>query len=246
MKIIVPSLGRAGTAASMKWLPQTNRKIIFAVHHNEIYDYQNSYPNCEFMILSDSCRHHTGLVRKEIMDQIHEPFIFVDDDIRISIKSTKSIEKIFDTLEMHLISGASIVGLAPQLFSNFIDTVFVNGDPWCLRNQFVATVYAINPLDFDTCPLEQLPVYEDAALCIHAIQYGGGTIVTHEATHSNVSPDSGGCNAWRNKKITIDCMTKMVELYPEICSLKETTNKTHSQDLGIGLKIAWKKIQKLS
>jgi hypothetical protein len=242
MKIIVPSLGRAGDCPSMKWLPQANRPIIFAVHADEADAYRIAYPNTEILILSDHCRHHVGLIRREIMSHIRVPFCFVDDDIRISSKTTKSIEQTFDLLEMHLDSGASMAGLGPQLFSNFIDTVFVNGDPWALRNLFVATVYAIRPTDFDTCPLEDLPVYEDASLCIHAIQHGGGTIVTYSATHSNVSPPLGGCNAYRDKEMTIRCMQKMVELYPGICSIKDTLNQTHSQFIGLGLKIEWKKI----
>lgn len=245
MKIVVPSLGRAGTCNSMKWLPEAYREIVFAVHADEVAAYVKAYPGRFILELSDSCRKHTGLVRKEIMQRIREPFFFVDDDIRVSLKGTPTIASIFDLLQDHLCSGASMAGIAPQLFSNFANTTNINLDPFAVRNKFVATVYAINPKDFDDCPLEKLPVYEDIALVIHAIQRGGGTIVTYAATHSNVSPQGGGCNSWRDKKITIDSLNTLVELYPDICSIKPTTNTTHSQYIGIGLKTAWKKIHKL-
>jgi hypothetical protein len=180
------------------------------------------------------------------MDQIREPFFFVDDDIRVSLKGLPTICSMFDLLEHHLECGCSMAGLAPQLFSNFANTIIVNGDPYVIRNKFVATVYAIDPRDFDTCPLESLPVYEDVALVIHAIQSGRGTIVTYAATHSNVSPPVGGCNSWRNEQITVDCLKKLVELYPDVCSIKPTKNKTHSQDIGIGLRMAWNKIKRIS
>lgn len=246
MVIVVPSLGRAGTASSMKWLPQAKREIIFAVHKDELDHYREEYPNCSFLELSDLCRKHTGLVRQEIMQEFREPFFFVDDDIRVYLKGATSIEVVFDTLERHIQAGASMAGLAPQLYSSFANTQLMNGDLFAVPNKFVATVYAIDPQRFDTCPLEQLPVYEDIALVIHSIQRGGGTICTYVATHANVSPPSGGCNSWRNKEITIQSLEKLVELYPDICSIKPTTNTTHSQYIGIGLRTAWSKIRKLN
>ena len=245
MKIIVPSLGRAGTANSMKWLPEAKRDIIFAVHEDEADAYAKAYPDTEILELSESCRHHTGLVRKEILSQIRNSFIFCDDDIRVSLKTQASISQVFDIIEHHIECGASMAGIAPQLYSGFATTSLINNDAYAVRNRFVATVYGIVPTHFDTCPLDQLPVYEDVALVIHAIQRGGGTITSYVATHSNVSPPKGGCNEWRNKQITIDCLNKLVELYPGICSIRETTSSTHSQQIGIGLRVAWNKIRKL-
>lgn len=246
MKIIVPSLHRAGISNSMKWLREANRSIYFAIHADEVEDYKKAYPDIPALILSDDCRHHTGLVRKEIMQQIREPFFFVDDDIRISLKVIPSICAIFDLLEHHMKCGASMAGIAPQLFSNFANTSLINGDLLAVRNKFVATVYGIDPVIFDNCPLEQLPVYEDVALVIHAIQSGGGTIVSYVATHNNVSAPGGGCNLWRNKEITVKSLETLVKLYPDVCSIRETANTTHSQYIGIGLRVAWSKIRKLS
>lgn len=246
MKIIVPSLGRAGTANSMKWLPAAERDVTFAVHQDEVISYKVAYPFNEILVLSDTCRHHTGLVRKEILSQIREPFFFVDDDIRVGLKTVQSIKAVFDILEHHIKSGAAMAGIAPQLFSNFAKTSYINGDLLAVRNKFVATVYAIDPLAFDTCPLEELPVYEDIALVIHAIQSGGGTIVSYVATHTNVSPGVGGCNSWRDEIITLNSLNRLVELYPDVCSIKETQNTTHSQHIGVGLRVAWSKIKRLS
>lgn len=246
MKIIVPSLGRAGTANSMKWLDKAERDIIFAVHKDDVIPYKKAYPFKEILELSDECYRHTGLVRKEIMSRIREPFFFVDDDIRVTLKTVQSVKAVFDILEHHINSGASMAGLAPQLFSNFANTSFINGDLFAIRNKFVATVYAIKPADFDSCPLARLPVYEDIALVIHAIQSGGGTIATYVATHSNVSPPIGGCNSWRSKDITLSSLETLVNLYPDVCSVRETNNTTHSQNIGIGLRVAWAKIKKLS
>ncbi len=246
MNIIVPSLGRAGTCASVKWLKDSYREVIFAVHKDEIKAYAEAYQGASFMELSDACRKHTGLVRKEIMAQIREPFIFVDDDIRLSLKNVESVAAMLDVLEGHIRRGASMAGLGQQLFSNMVNKETIDHDYEAVRNKFVATVYAINPTDFDDCPLEHLPVYEDVALVIHAIQHGGGTITSYCATHSNVSPPSGGCNSWRDPRITIESLKKLVELYPDICSIRETKNTTHSQDIGIGLRTAWSKIRKVN
>jgi hypothetical protein len=245
MDIIVPSLGRANGCATMKWLEKANRPIVFAVHRDEAEAYAKGYPQAKIMILSDGCRKHTGLVRQEIMQTRRSPFFFVDDDIRMSLKLVASVASVFDSLELHMKAGASMAGIAPQLYSSFANLELVNHDAFAVRNKFVATVYGIDPTHFDDCPLDKLPVYEDIALVIHAIERGGGTVVSYIATHSNVSPSGGGCNAWRDKKITIESLETLVSLYPHVCSIKETNNTTHSQQIGIGLRVAWSKIKPL-
>jgi hypothetical protein len=245
MKIIVPSLGRSSGCNSAKWVFDCGRPVQFAVHADEAEAYAKGYPRADIGVLSDECRKHTGLVRKEIMQNTREPFFFVDDDIRLNLKYSPSYPEFFDTLERQIESGFSMAGAAPQLYSSFADTVTIGNDPFAVRNKFVATVYAIDPTVFDDCPLEQLPVYEDIALVIHAIERGGGTVVSYQATHSNVSPSAGGCNAWRNKVNTIESLETLVKLYPHVCSIKETKNTTHSQQIGIGLRVAWSKIKPL-
>lgn len=244
--IVVPSIGRAGSCASMKWLRDADREIIFAIHLDEREAYRRAYPDITTMlILDEKCRHHTGLVRKEIMAHMEEPFFFVDDDIRISLKAVQSVKAVFDVLEQHMKGGASMAGLAPQLFSTYAKTELINSDVFAQRNKFVATVYGIDPRVFDDCPLERLPVYEDIALVIHAIQHGGGTVASYIATHSNVSPKVGGCNSWRNEQVTLESLLELCRIYPEFCSIRETTNTTHSQNIGLGLRVAWSKITKL-
>lgn len=247
MIIVVPSIGRAGKSNSMKWLPEAGRSILFAVHEDEAAAYRKAYPNTSVMVLSEHCRKHTGLVRKEIMSAIRDPFFFVDDDIRINLRAVTSVKEAFDIIERHLNSGFSMAGLGQQLFATYSEnsSVIRNDDPFAVLNKFVATVYAIRPTDFDDCPLEHLPVYEDVALVIHAIERGGGTVATYVATHANVSPPEGGCNSWRDKDITIKSLQKLVELYPHVCSIRETYNTTHNQYIGIGLKTQWSKIKKL-
>ncbi len=247
LPVVIPSLGRAGAVTSMKWMP-VEASVIFAVHEDEAVAYKKAYPSSTIFYLSDNSRRHTGLVRQEILRTIREPFIFVDDDISVSLKTVQNMGQAFDILENHINSGASMAGIGQQLFSNvqMEKTEVINGDPWAIRNKFVSTVYAINPLHFDACPLEKLPVYEDMALIYHAIQSGGGTITTYVATHSNKSPSKGGCNSWRDKQITLQSLYTLVELYPDICSVRETTGTTHSQHIGVGLRTAWSKIKKLS
>lgn len=245
MKIIIPSLGRAGSSPTAKWIQEAGRDVYFGVHSDEADAYRKSYPWAYIWLVPDDCRKHTGKLRKYFIDALEEPFFFVDDDISISVKSNQTVADIFRVLEHHIECGAALAGLGQQLFSNMqIDkTIIVNGDPWAIRNQFVATVYGINPKVFRDCPLEVLPVYEDVALVIHGIQHGG-TITSYMATHTNKSPDKGGCNSWRDKPIILECLNKLIELYPGICSIRETTATTHSQQIGIGLRVAWSKIRK--
>lgn len=247
MKIIIPSLGRSNACPTSKWIQQAGREVVFAVHSDELEAYSHAYPWATVGLVPDSCRKHTGKLRKYILDNMEEPFFFCDDDISIGVKSNQTVKEIFDVLENHIKCGASMAGLGQQLFSNAqIDkTTIINGDAWALRNQFVATVYGIDPKVFRYCPLEELAVYEDVALIIHAIQRGGGTITSYMATHTNKSPDEGGCNAWRDKPIIVECLNKLVELYPGICSIRDTYSTTHSQYIGIGLRVAWSKIKKV-
>lgn len=243
MNIIVPSLGRAGTAASMKWLQQSERRQIYmAVHADEAEAYVHAYPKASISVVPESCRHHIGKLRRYILDTHREPFFWVDDDIRLYLKTVKTVDQMFDMLEHHLEKGAAMAGIGQQLFSNMQNLEPVNGE-MAVRNKFVSICYAIRPDRFDDCPLEELMIYDDVSLPIHAIR-NGGTVVSYCATHSNLTPPKGGCNSWRTKEIIIADLNRIVALYPDICSIRPTTNTTHSQYIGIGLRTAWSKINK--
>lgn len=247
MKIIVPSLGRAGIAPSAKWLIQTNREIYWAVHGDEIEAYKACYPWSKTILIPDEYRHHDGKLRKYLLDTNDAPYISVDDDVRLVFNAQIDVNGMLDILERHIEGGATMAGIGQQLFSNAqIDkTVIINGDPWAIRNIFSSLVYAIDPRPYKNCDLPRLRIYGDIALAIHAIQYGGGTVVTYAATHSNVSPPKGGCNDWRTKEIILNDLDAICEMYPTICTKRPTDAMTHSQYIGIGLRVAWSKIKKI-
>jgi len=249
MKIIVPSLGRANPLCpSSKWLVLSKRPVFFAVHGDEIESYKVSYPWANTILVPDEYRHHDGKLRKYLLDINNSPYISVDDDTRLVFNADIDVDGMFDILERHVNNGATMAGIGQQLFSNAqIDkTVIINDDPWALRNIFASLVYAIDPIPYKNCDLPRLRIYGDVALCIHAIQYGGSTIVTYAATHSNVSPPSGGCNDWRTKEIILQDLDAICEMYPGICTKRPTDAMTHSQHIGVGLRVAWSKIKKLT
>jgi len=248
MKIIVPSLGRAGIAPSAKWLVNSKRPVFFAVHGDEIEAYKASYPWASTILIPDEYRHHDGKLRKLLLDMNNSPYISCDDDVRLVFNAQIDVDGMFDILENHVNNGATMAGIGQQLFSNAqIDkTIIINNDPWALRNIFASLVYAIDPVPYKNCNLPRLRIYGDIALCIHAIQYGGGTVVSYCVTHSNVSPDSGGCNSWRTKEIILQDLEMICSMYPGICSIRDTDSTTHSQYIGKGLRVAWSKIKKLS
>lgn len=248
MRIIVPSLGRAGVSPSAKWLKETKREVFFAVHPDEVEAYQKSYPWGSILSIPDIFRHHDGKLRKHLLDTNIDPYFSVDDDVRLSLKSVTTVDGMFDTLERHIECGATMAGIGQQLFSNAImeKTVIVDGDPWCVRNKFASLVYGIDPKPYTNCDLPRLRIYGDIALAIHAIQYGGGTVISYCATHSNASPPSGGCNSWRTREIILQDLDAICEMYPGICEKRLTDATTHSQYIGVGLRVAWSKIKKLN
>jgi len=229
----------------MKWLQQSGRTVVLAVQAEEVYLYRNAYPWADVMYLPDSYKHHIGKIRRFIWDTIKEPFFWVDDDIRVYLKTVGTYREMFDRLQMHLESGVAMAGIGQQLFCNMQNKTTVNGDPEVVQNKFVSICYAIDPKYFETCPVEELMIYDDVAIVIHAIQRAG-TIATYCATQANLTPPTGGCNSWRTKDIIIQDLHKIVELYPDICSIRPTSNTTHSQYIGIGLRTAWSKIRKVS
>lgn len=248
MMIIVPSLGRAGISPSAKWLVHTKREVYFAVHGDEIEAYKAAYPWAFTILIPDEYRHHDGKLRKLLLDINGGPYFSVDDDVRLVFNALIDVDGMFDILENHINNGATMAGIGQQLFSNAqIDkTIIINDDPWAIRNIFASLVYAIDPKPYKNCDLPRLRIFGDVALCIHSIQYGGGTIVTYAATHSNVSPDLGGCNSWRDKDIIIKDLNEICSMYPDICSIRNTDNTTHNQYIGKGLRVAWSKIKRLS
>lgn len=244
-KIIVQSLGRAGNCPSTKWLTQsTKRHVTFAVHEDEADAYQKAYPWAKVMVVPEDVRHHDGKLRKFILSQNDQPYFAVDDDIRVSLKGVSTIDAMFDVLERHIECGLTMAGLGMQLFSNSVATYIINKDPFAVPRRFATTVYAIDPVVFHHSPIDKLQLYADIAQSIHAIQYGGGSLITMVGTHSNVSPPSGGCNSWRTREMILEDLKAICALYPTICSARPTDFTTHGQKIGVKLHVNWKAIKK--
>jgi len=243
MKVYVPSVGRAGTSASMNWLQSSGQQVVVATHLDERDAYAKAYPWAEIMTLPDECRRHMGRVRQQIMRRVGEPMFFVDDDVSVRLVKFKGYGDMFRMLERHL-KKVPMAGIGKQIFSQGLVAAAKpeGGDPLVVRNKFVSLVYAINPKKFMDCPLQTLPVYEDCALIIHAIQRGG-TIVTFSATHTNKTPPVGGCNSWRTPKVVLDSLSELCKLYPEYCKKTETKHTAHGHELGVGVRVSWSKIR---
>lgn len=244
MKVYVPSVGRAGSSASMVWLRSSGRQVVVATHADEILAYGRAYPWADVMLLSDKCHRHMGLVRQEIMRRVKEPMFFVDDDVSVRLVKFRNHGEMFRMLEKH-VRKVPMAGIGKQIFSQGLVAAAKpeSGDPLVVRNKFVSLVYAIDPAAFDDCPLERLKVYEDCALIIHAIQRGG-TIVTFSATHTNKTPPVGGCNGWRTSKVVLDSLSELCKLYPEYCRKTETHHTAHGHALGVGVRVAWSRIRR--
>ena len=244
MKIYVPSVGRAGTSHSMTWLQSSGRQVVVATHEDEYDDYARAYPWAETMLLSNRSRRHMGLVRKEIMETVKKPMFFVDDDVHVRLVKFRNHGDMFRALEQHL-GKVPMAGIGKQIFSQGLVAAAKpeGGDPLVVRNKFVSLVYAIDPREFEECPLDDLPVYEDCALIIHAIQRGG-TIVTFSATHTNKTPPEGGCNSWRTPDIVLRSLDALCRIYPEYCRKIDTRHTAHGHPLGVGVRVAWAKVRR--
>lgn len=242
MKVIVPSLGRAGTSTSMRWLEGCGLPVHLAVHSDERDAYKRAYPWAKVEILPESTRRHAGKLRRHIIQNEKDPFFFVDDDILPRLVHVKTHAEMFRKLEKHL-EKAPMSAIGKQIFSNGVIPRCkpMNGDKLAIRNQFASTVYGLVPQAFAKCPLENLQVYEDCALVIHAIQ-NGGTIVSYSATHTNKSPAEGGCNSWRTADVVLQSLDELVRLYPGICRKIETRHTAHGHALGVGVRVAWSRI----
>lgn len=241
MKIVVPSLGRAGTAASAVWLQQQRREVVFAVHKDEYTSYERAYPWATVWQLSDESRRHAGRVRKEIMEMFKDRFFFCDDDVYVRLVRAKSYDQMFDYLEAHL-EKVPMAGIGKQIFSQGLVAACkpLNGDPLTVRDKFVSLVYGVHAPTFRDCPLEKLQVYEDVALILHAIRRGG-TIVSFSATHTNKTPPEGGCNSWRTEEIVLQSLDALCAAYPAYCRKVATKSTAHGHDLGVGVRVAWSK-----
>jgi len=245
MKVIVPTLGRAGRSTSMQWLENCGRDVVVAVHKDESRAYKDAYPWAMQMVLPDTVRRHAGKLRRHIMARHKEPFFFVDDDISPRFIHVKDAKGMFVVLERHM-KKVSMAAIGKQIFSNGIipQCVPMNGDKSAIRNKFASTVYGIDPGKFTECPLDKLVVYEDVALVIHSIQHGGN-IVSFSATHTNKTPPEGGCNSWRTADIVRKSLDELVRLYPAYCKKIETRYTAHGHDLGVGVRVSWSKIKEI-
>lgn len=251
LEVFIPTLGRAGQVRSLRWLPP-DREIVLVTTPAEMQAYAEAHVadrNIRVLAHPAEYRGHMGKVRRWIMDVAARgrQHFQVDDDIDVRLIGAPSHEEMLLEIEEHMSNGAVMAGLGQQFMCNAAMTSAgshhsVRGHTSkILRNKFVATVYAIDPRRMEGCPLDNLPVYEDVALCIHAIQQGG-TLITYAATHTNKSPAEGGCNSWRDRETTLRSLDSLCELYPAWCGQVPTKNTTHSQQIGVGLRTAWSKI----
>lgn len=243
MKVVVPSLGRAGTSSSMEWLRDCGRDVMVAVHEDESAAYRKAYPWAEVMVLPETCRRHVGMVRQEIMRREKRPMFFVDDDVYVRLVKFKSYAQMFDQLEKHL-TKVPMAGIGKQIFSQSLVAAAkpYNGDKMVVHNKFVSLVYGVVPSEFRECPLDQFRVYEDCVMIIHAIRRGG-TIVSFSATHTNRTPPQGGCNSWRTPEVVLDSLERLVDLYPDVCRKVDTRHTAHGHALGVGVRVAWSRIR---
>lgn len=220
MQFAVPSKGRAGKVKTALVLPG----CVIYCPANEVEYYKRSNPQQEVVGVPDNV---IGITRTRnwILDNCgNSRVIMVDDDVKnqgwVRLLHTKSKHKKMTEGEWVCVSGQlfecaedlgwKIWGVATQSAPRSVYPF----KPFLSRSYVTASFMGIvndGSMRFD----ESFPVKEDYEIGLrHIKQFGGVLCARHCYWENSHWGDDGGCKDYRSGVMELECIRKLVKMYP--------------------------------
>lgn len=220
MQFAIPSKGRAGRTKSQTVLPQS----VFYVPENEALDYRRALPSHQVIAVPNEIRGITK-TRNWILQHCKERWVvMVDDDVK-----TQGWVKLFaDSGKHRKMSAEQWILTCYQLFEVVED---LGWKIWGTSTQSARrSVYPYKPIlsrSYITASFmgivndgsyrfdESFPVKEDYEIGLRHVKEFGGVVAARFCYWENSHwTDDGGCRDYRTGKMELDCINRLIEMYP--------------------------------
>lgn len=218
MLIAVPSKGRAGSTVTDKFL----KKSVLFVPKSEYHQYKQYNNNVE--IVPNEIKGITATRNYILKNSDQRRVVFLDDDLK-----TQGYTKLFSE------NGKQIKLKADTWYYEF-DRLFditeqCNYFIWGVKTEAaLRSVYPYKPINFRSYVTascmgiintgkyyfdESFQVKEDYEICLRHIENEGGIIAARYLHWENSHwGDDGGCKDYRTQLVELDCIKKLLKLYP--------------------------------
>ena len=221
MLFAIPSKGRAGKVKSTDVLTQA----VLYVPESEAEYYRRSNPKQEIVAIPDSVKGITRTRNWILENTTDARVVMIDDDVKnqgwVKLLSTKSkhkkmteadwrktAEQLFDVTED---MGWKLWGVATQSAPRSVYPY----KPILTRSYITASFMGIvndGTYRFD----ESFSVKEDYEIGLrHAKQFGGIVAARHCYWENSHWLDDGGCAEYRTGKMELDCIKRLIAMYPQ-------------------------------
>lgn len=251
MKIYVPTLGRAGTVQTLRYIPQAT----LLVHSSEEAAYRAAYPTTDIMVLPDELK-GIAKIREYIVRTLSgsEKVLSLDDDLSFYRRKDPTSHHLIDAEPVdiaamlaeieHQLDTYAHVAIAPR--EGYPHYAMHGGVPIKMVNENVRYVRAIgmNPAKIPaTVEFTRCPVMEDFDVALQLLRLGlpSATLVAWAQGQPQTQAD-GGCSTYRTQELQSEAAYKLQDLHPEFVRVTMKNNASGG-DFGerTDVQIYWKK-----
>lgn len=237
MQFAIPSKGRAGKVKTLDIL----KSGVLYVPENEADYYKRAYPGVRVVSVP---MHIKGITptRNFILDNADDEWVvMIDDDVQMQgwtkllprngkqIKMTeqdwvKTCVDLFDMLEamQWKIWGVKTEGALRSVYPY---------EPFLSRSYITASFMGIindGTLRFD----ESFKVKEDYEIGLRHIKMFGGVLCARHVFWANSHwNDEGGCRDYRTGEVELDCIKRLIKMYPGLIRRVDRGGSSYSIDL---------------
>lgn len=242
LPILIPSAGRAEQPLhSLEWLPRDRVHVVVRPSQRDAYleRLARDYPECRVLVLPMEATPHIGRTRKWIIEQMDEPFIMADDDLRLRrLDESKSVGELLDELG-ELLTGTracAMTGFGQQFMGSIkYRTARVHYD------QPVYMIQAVDPAHMRDVQIDDLPLLEDFEMNLHAVR-ARGTACLYAALVSTAKSSVGGCSEYRSPEMWLECLESVRRRWPGVVEIDVVKPTPHNQHTGRRARTRWRKI----
>jgi len=227
MKILVPTLSRAGKVRIFRDLPNAT----LLVDYSQAADYRAAYPDADLHVLPEGVCGIAG-VREYCVRDVGGKILMLDDDLwfytrreddegKLVNASERDMVNLLEAVEDALDDYAHVGIAAREGFNRFKGL----GD--ILENQRYIRALGINadmvPADVD---FTRVQVMEDFDVALQLLERGlPSGILTRWAQGQVQTQMAGGCSDYRTHENHERAAKKLHELHPEFVRLRQKENK---------------------
>lgn len=256
-RVVIPSRGRASRMTSLAMIPERWwPHVLLLVPEQEVGEYREALAQKGFGRVQVAGLRYSHLEEKRqyILEQAADnagAVIIMDDDLRFAARlpdgkfttaQSEDVGRLLDWMWGQLTDGGKCwVGVSNRFMANTKPLEYETGAPsmiWGFRAD-VAREHNIRFDHFKSCG--------EWHVCLSMLEAGLPSINTTRVVVSGSEPNTfGGCLAYRNAQTIREDYERFAAMHPRTAKLVETDRVQQGCDVGVGLRVQWKRAHKLA